>query len=173
MFFMDLESEILKEHSKQHSVKIANWIGADAKRFAQLMQLFLSAEYRVVQRSAWIVSLCAEKHPSLIQPWLSKMVRRAGEKDVHDAVRRNVVRVLQFVEIPRKLQGPVVNLCFNFLQSIAAPVAVKVFSMTVLANIARFEPDLKHEVKLAVEQMLPYGSAGFRSRGTKILNLLA
>lgn len=166
---MDLESEILKEHSKKQAIKIARWIGDDKKRFAQLMQLFLEGEYRVVQRSAWIVSLCGEKYPELIKPWLSKMVRKAQEKDVHNAVQRNVVRVLQFVNLPAPLQGPAANLCFNFLQSPETPIAVKAFSMTVLANIAAKEPDLKREVALIIEEMLPYGGPGIRSRGKKVL----
>ena len=170
---MNLESEILKEHSKRQSVKIARWVGDDKKRFALLMQLFLNGEYRVVQRSAWIVSLCAEQYPALIKPWLSKMVKKAQEKNVHNAVQRNVVRVLQFVDLPPSLQGPAANLCFNFLQSSETPIAVKAFSMTVLANIAKKEPDLKREVTLVIEEMLPYGGAGICSRGKKVLQQLS
>ena len=170
---MNLEFEILKEHSKHQAMKIADWIGGDPKKFAELMGLFLTAEYRVVQRSAWIVSHCAEKHPALIKPWLSKMVKRAGEKNVHDAVKRNVVRVLQFIEIPRSLQGRVANLCFTFLDDPKEPIAVKAFSMTVLAEIAKCEPDLRHEISLVIEQMLPYGSPGIQARARKILNLLS
>ncbi len=170
---MNLELEILQEHSKRQVSKIASWIGNDEKRFAELMELFLTAEYQIVQRSAWIVSLCVEKNPDLITPWLSKVVRRAGEKDIHDAVKRNVVRTLQFVKIPRSLQGRVANLCFDFLQNVKEPVAVKAFSMTVLANIAADEPYLKQEIKLVIEQMLPYGSAGILSRGKKVLKQLS
>lgn len=131
---MNLEREILKEHSKHQTVKIANWIGDNETRFADLMKLFLTAEYQIVQRSAWIDSRCAEQHPDLTKPWLSKMVSRAGEKNVHDAVKRNVVRLLQFVDVPHALQGKVANLCFDFLQDLKAPIAVKAFSMTVLAK---------------------------------------
>ena len=169
----NLESEILKEHSKRQTVKITRWVGNDGERFAELMVLFLTAEYLIVQRSSWIVSLCIENHPALIKPWLSKIVRRAAEKHLHDAVKRNVVRALQFVDIPRSLQGRVANLCFDFLQNVKEPVAVKAFSMTVLANIAAQEPDLKQEIKLIIEQMLPYGSAGIRSRGRRVLQQLS
>lgn len=170
---MVLEAEILKEHSKRQAVKISRWIGDDEERFAELMNLFLTGEYRVVQRSAWIVSLCAEHYPPLITPWMTKMVAKASEKNVHDAVKRNVVRVLQFVNIPKKIQGRVANLCFDFLRSIDAPVAVKAFSMTVLANIAADEPDLKREIALTVEAMLPYGGPGIRARAKKVLKQLS
>ncbi len=170
---MNLESEILKEHSKRQTVKIAQWIGSDQKRFAQLMQLFLEGEYRIVQRSSWIVSVCAEQYPVLVTPWLSRMIKKMQEKNVHNAVQRNVVRLLQFVDLPRSLQGRAANICFNFLQSPETPIAVKAFSMTVLANIARKEPDLKREVALVIEELLPYGGPGIRSRGKKVLHQLS
>ncbi len=97
---MDLESEILKEHSKRQMVRIAKWVGNDRKRFKQLMDLFLHGEFRVTQRAAWIISECYELNPQLVIPWLPAMIKKMQEPGVHDAVRRNVVRLLQFVEIP-------------------------------------------------------------------------
>lgn len=170
---MNLESEILKEHSKQQAVKITRWVGDDEKRFHALLDLFLNGEHRVVQRASWIVSLCAERHPALILPWLPQMIGKASEQGVHDAVKRNVVRLLQFVDIPKKLQGPAANLCFGFLQSVDAPIAVKAFSMTVLANIADAQPDLKRELSLVIAEMVPYSGPGIRSRAKKVLRRIS
>lgn len=170
---MDIEFEILKEHSKRQSVKIARWIGNDKERFEQLMKLFLSGEYRMAVRTAWILSHCADAHPEIILPWIAKLVKSASDTNAPGAVQRNVVRVLQYVNIPRVHQGRVADLCFSFLQNPKIPIAVKAFSMTVLANIAQSEPDLKHELSLVIEQMLPYGSAGLQSRGKKVLAQLS
>ena len=170
---MNLRNEILKEHSQRHLSHIISWIGSDAKRFAQLMDIFLTGEYRVVQRSSWVVSMCAERHPELTAPWLAQLIARAHDGTVHAAVQRNVVRLLQFVDIPKRLQGAAVNLCFGFLSAVESPVAVKVFSMTVLAKLAEHEPDLKNEIIPLIEQMLLYGSAGIQSRAKKVLRRLA
>jgi hypothetical protein len=169
---MDLESEILKEHSKRQAVRIASWISKDKKRFRQLMTLFLKGEYRITQRSAWIVSLCSDKHPELIRPYLKQMIRRMQEPGVHDAVKRNVIRILQFIEIPDALLGEVTTVCFDYLVSPNEPIAVRVFSMTVLGNIAQKEPDLKHELQLIIEQQLTYGSLGFCSRAKKVMKMI-
>lgn len=169
---MNLEEQILKEHSKHNTVRIARWIGNDKKRFRQLMDLFMKGEYRVTQRSAWIVSHCADEHPALILPYLNKMIARMMEPDVHIAVRRNVVRLLQNIEIPPSLAGKVATICFELLASQKEPVAVKCFSMTVLANIAKQEPDLKNEIRLMIEQQMPWGTGGFQSRGKRILREL-
>jgi hypothetical protein len=169
---MDLEAEILREHSKRQAVRIASWAGTDKKRFRKLMELFLRGEYRVTQRSAWIVNLCAEKHPGLIRPYLQRMIRKMQEPGVHDAVKRNVIRILQFIEIPDTLLGEVTKVCFDYLASPNEPIAVRVFSMTVLGNIAQKEPGLKHELRLVIEQQLACGGAGFCSRAGKVLKMI-
>jgi hypothetical protein len=169
---VDLRAEILKEHSKRQSVKIATWIGNDRARFKQLMELFLYGEYRITQRSAWIVSYCGENHPELITPWLSKMLEKMQEPGVHVAVKRNVLRILQDVNIPRTLLGIVTKLCFDYLTSTDNPIAVKVFAMTVLANVAKQEPDITRELRATIELMLPYAGPGIRSRGKRVLKQL-
>ena len=91
------------------------------------------------------------------------------EPEVPDAVKRNVVRILQFVGIPRGLQGVVANLCFALISSIDEPIAVRTFSMTVLANITQEEPGLKKELEIIVRNMLPYATPAFRARAKKVL----
>ena len=44
--------------------------------------------------------------------------------------------------------------------------------MDVLFNITKKFPELREELRLSIEDQMPFGSAGFLSRGTKILKLL-
>lgn len=166
---MNLEAEILNEHSKRNAARLAEWVGGDTKRFSTLMSLFLNGDYVTAQRSAWIVNLCVEKHPELVRPYLKRMIVRMQEPGVHNAVRRNVVRILRFIDIPGPLLGRVATVCFQYLSSPAEPIAVRAFSMVVLGNIARKEPDIRGELRLIIEQQLPYASAGFRSCARKVL----
>jgi hypothetical protein len=168
---MDLKNEILITRSKQQVVKLARWVGKDKAQVRQLMKFFLEGEHRLAEKSAWIIGHCAEVHLELFGPWLKPMIKIMQKPGAHDAVKRNVVRILQFVDIPRALQGIVANQCFEFLSSIDGPIAVRTFSMTVLAKIAKDEPDLKKELELIVRQMLPYGTPAFRSRAKKVLKL--
>jgi hypothetical protein len=169
---MNLEVEILKEHSKRQAVRIASWIGTDKKRFKSLMDLFLRGEYRTTQRSAWIVNLCAEAHPALLRPYLRRMIARMQQPGVHDSVKRNVIRILQFIPIPDELMGEVTLVCFEYLASPKEPIAVRVFSMAVLANIAQKEPGLKNELRLTIERQLEHGGMAFCSRARKVMKMI-
>ena len=53
---MNLRAQILKAHSKANCTKIVNWVGSNQTRFDELFNLFLTDEYRVVQRAGWPLS---------------------------------------------------------------------------------------------------------------------
>jgi hypothetical protein len=171
---MDLRAEILKEHSRVQSDKIAKWIGKDAGRFAQLVQLFLHDEYRVVQRAAWVLSVVVEKHYHMAEPHLPAMVKRMTDPGIPVAVKRNVVRILQFIDVPEALHGDVMNMCFELLGDPQETIAVRAFSMTVLANLAKHYPDIKQELRAIIEDALEQDpSPGFKNRAHKTLAALA
>jgi hypothetical protein len=87
----------------------------------------------------------------------------------HDAVRRNTFRLLQYIEIPPRLHAKVVNLGFHYLTDKRQAVAIRVFAMSVLANLSQAVPEIKNELKFAIEEQLPFASAAFVSRARKIL----
>jgi hypothetical protein len=169
---MDIRKALLKEHSKRQTLKIAAYAGNDSKAFAKMMKLFLGNEYRITQRASWAVTWCVIKRPELIRPWIGKLIQNLNRKDVHDAVKRNSLRVLCDVDIPEKYQGEAVETCFRLMKNKDEPIAVKVFAMSVLGNICVQQPDLSNELLPVIEEMLPYGSAAIRSRAKKILKRL-
>lgn len=166
---MNLVKALLKEHSKAQCNRIVEYIGTDKDRFEQLVNVFITSTYRVTQRAAWPLSYCVEYHPELIKPHLKKLIHNLKRPGLHDAVKRNTVRLLQFISIPKSLQGVTAQVCFDLLQNRKEPIAVRVFAMTVLSNIAKDQPELKSELKIIIEDNMPYGSAGFVSRSRKIL----
>ncbi len=165
----DIERQLLVEHTRRNTDRIVRWIGNDPERMEECMKVFLGGDPLLTQRSAWVVGVVADQRPGLLTPWLGAMVRKMREPGVHDAVRRNVVRALQFVEIPSRLSGKVAAICFDELESMKTPVAVKVFAMTVLAAIAERRPDLGREVRLVIERQVEYNSGAFRARARHVL----
>ena len=165
---MKLREEILKEHSKVQCTKIVKWVGSNQQRFDVLFNLFLHDEYRVVQRAAWPVSYCVRAHPQLIGHHFAKIIKNLQKPNLHDAVKRNTVRFLQNVSIPKRYQGALMDICFGYLQSPTEPIAVKVFAMTVLGNLSKEYPEIIPELKLVIEEQLPRQSAGFKSRAKKL-----
>lgn len=165
---MDLREELLVAHSKAQAERICAYIGNDAEKFAELMKLLTGPVYRLSQRAARPVSICIERHPGLIKPYWSLLTRLVERDDTQVAVRRNVVRLLQFVEIPRRYQGRIFEACYALLADVAEPVAVRVFAMTVAAQIARNEPELLAELRVVAMKHPEKATAGFRSRRRRL-----
>lgn len=166
---MDIRQALMTEHSKQQTMAIVEYIGEDPKRFAELMKVFFAGDYRLTQRAAWPMNYCAERHPKLILPYLPKLLDCLEREDMHDAVRRNVVRLLQYIEIPKRLTGRVYAHCVDLLDDADQPAAVRAFAMTVATRIAKSEPDLMNELRLIVSKHLPHATAAFRVRAREIL----
>lgn len=169
---MNLVKELLKAPSQAQRNKIVTYVDAHEDRFAQLVDIFLTGTYRVVQRAAWPLSYCVQEHPHLIKPHLRKLLLNLERDGLPDAVKRNTLRLMQFIEIPKAMQGLAADICFRFLANPQEPVAVRVFSMTVLGNLAGRQPFLKKELKILIEDQLPYASAGFTSRARRVLKTL-
>jgi hypothetical protein len=169
---MDLRKEILKEHSLLQKNKIIDYVGNVPSRFSKLVTVFLEGPYRVTQRASWPLSCCVEEHPELVKPHLLTLLKSVRKPGVHDSVKRNVMRLLQFIDIPKNLEGKVAEECFRLFNDKKEPVAVRVFAMTVLGNVALKNPELQNEVRILIEDSLPTGSAALLSRGRKILKSL-
>lgn len=170
--FMDLKKALLQEHSKAQTKKIVEFVGEHPGRFEKLVDVFLEGPFRVTQRAAWPLSYCVEHHPALIVPHLKRILDHLKKPGIHDAVKRNTIRLLQFTDIPKRFQAQVAHYCFQYLQDRKEPVAVRVFSMTVILQIAKNHPELKKELAMIIEDNLPYASAAFISRGRKVLHTI-
>jgi len=166
---MDILESLKQEHSKKQTDRIVAFVGADKRRFARLIDLFFKGEYRITQRAAWPLSYCVRAHPELIEPYIKLLLDNLARKDIHVAVIRNTVRLLQDVDIPKKHQGRVMSTCFDFLQSPETPVAVKAFSLTILSNLSKEHPDIGGELKLIIEEQWERSTAAFRSRAKRAL----
>jgi hypothetical protein len=161
---MDLRAALLEVHSKAQAEKIAAYVGDDPKRFAELVKLFLGPVYRLSQRSAWPVSYCIERHPELAKPYFNVFIKQLDRDDAHVAVRRNVARLFQFVDVPKRYQGRLFDACYNLVADPDQPVAVRVFSMTVAANIAKDLPDLLVELEAVARKYPALMTPGMRAR---------
>lgn len=166
---MDLKQAILAEHSKAQTDRIVGYVGSDKTRLNALVKVFLEGDALIQQRAGWPLSYCVQHHPSLILPHLGKLLKLLERKEVHNAVTRNIVRMLQDVPIPKRYQGRLMNICFEFIADPQQLVAIKAFSLTILDNLATQYPEIIPELKLIITERWPHETAAFHSRARKIL----
>ncbi|TDE16597.1 hypothetical protein [Dyadobacter psychrotolerans] len=168
---MNIREELLRDqiHFKEQALRISEFAVSTESNFKELINCFLSDEVRLAQRAAWSVSWAARKKPEMIQPYVHSLVNQLGRKDVHDAVIRNSLRILEDIDIPEEFHGKVMSTCFDYIQTRETPVAVKAFSLHILYIFSKIYPEIRNELKLIIQENIEYETAAFKSRGKKIL----
>ena len=166
---MNIRDALAAEHSKRQTMRIVRYVGDDPARFKELMEVFLSNEYRPVQRASWSVNCCVEQHPDLAKPYFTKLMGLLGRDDVHTGAHRNILRMFQFVDVPERYRGKLYDICTGFLDDISRPVAVRVFALSVAAKIADGHHALLGELRLLANKHASHASAGLRARARRVL----
>lgn len=166
---MNLRNTILLEHTKANCTYIINWIGNNQQRFNELFNLFLNDEYRVIQRAAWPLSYAVIAHPQFIQKHFAKLLKNLKQPGIHDAIKRNTIRLLSEIEIPKAYHGEIMNTCFNYITDPVEKPSVKAFSLTMLHRLSERYPEIVPELRTIIEDRWDFESAAFKSSAKKIL----
>ena len=169
---MDLEKELLKKQSLLQCNRIIKWIGDDETRYGLLVKLFFNGDYRLTQHAAWSMSYCIRLFPALAKPYFNKFIDQLSDGRAHPASKRNIVRLLQFVETPKRYHGKLMDNCFRFISDPEEAIAVKAFSLTILGKLSNTYPEILPEIKSIIEARWEFETLAFRSRAKKILSKL-
>ena len=165
---MNYINQLLKEHSRSNTDTIAKAIGNSAVEFKKIIDIIYQEKAPLPQRASWLLAAVDDKHPELLEPYISLFIDTIQQFKV-DAVKRNMALVLASRTIPKKVQGKLINCCFDLLLSPEEKVVVKVHAMQAIANIAVHHPELQIELKAAIENQLQKTTAAFHARARHVL----
>jgi hypothetical protein len=168
---MNYLNALAREHSRATTDRISKAIGNDPEEFKKIINIIYSEVPPLPQRASWVLALVSEKHPELIRPYVSKFISTIASFKI-DGIKRNMMLALASQSIPEKYQPKLIDACFDFILSPDEAVALKVHSMQVLANFCKQHPELKIELKAAIEDQLPKTTAAFFARAKRILQEL-
>ena len=120
-----------------------------------------------------VLSAVFDRNPKLILPHLKELIELLLEKPIHVAITRNIIRILQFCQIPEEFQSVLFDYCLELLEKPKTSIAVKAFSMQILVNLCKLHPELKQELIPVLELELSRNTEkGVQSRGRAMLKKL-
>ncbi len=169
---MSLKAQILGVKRKNDAQQIAHQIVQGIYPIEDLMALFFAEDWVICQKASWPLTMVADQDPQLLLPYVPQMIEHL-DRAHHDAVIRNTIRTWQVMNLPQDLEGPIYDKCFEYFADPQYAVAIRVFAMTVCANIAMRHPSLAQEIIPIIEDNWDHGTAAWRSRGKKELKRLA
>jgi len=124
---MNIREELLKQqiHFKKHAIEITEFAVSSDENFKELIDCFLSGDVRVAQRAAWSVSWAAHKQPQIVQPYVGVLISQLKRTDVHNAVIRNSLRILEDLDILRNFMVRLWMRAFNFYKDAIQPLQLR------------------------------------------------
>ncbi len=168
---MNLHHELSHRQHKEFVLALAKKIVQSKSLRDEFFELLINAESPIPQHAGWTLHHISDVDPEAVVPYLHVLLKHL-DRPAHDAVKRGIVRALVPIDIPDDHIGHAADICFRFLENAKETIAVKVHSMSVLSNICQKIPELKEELAMQIEIQMPTGSAGFKSRGRKILKAI-
>lgn len=170
---MNLHAALSQRIHKEEAQAIAAYIGTDAGRFAQLIELVLGEDQTAAKYGSWIIAHVMEKHPQLIQPHLEAILSFMRSSNTSQTLLRALVKALaEAGDIPEALQGEALQHCYNLLLDPKTPAAIQVHAMQTIFNLSKSEPDLLRELREVLLEGMPYGSAAYQARAKRLLGLI-
>lgn len=152
--------------------QLADSVRDNTKLFNSLINTYLAGPYRTTRRLAGAVTQVVLENPSLLKPHFKRIIDALNDQYASAALKRNTIRMFQFVAVPDNRHGQFIDICFRYLQDKKETIAVKVFAMTVLELLTHHRHELRRELRMIIEDQLPYAGPAFRSRGSKVLRKL-
>jgi hypothetical protein len=164
----------LSDSSKALAELTANMVYENPSLLKPLLEVSWLDREPWSHRASHVVSLCCCRFPELINPHISQIIGSLRKLN-SDGPIRNFLKI--FTEVPlnnlsNKNKSILLNRCFDYLSG-AFTVGVKVYSMEILFRLSEELPEIRQELFHLIETQLPESSAGFKSRGNKILSRLS
>jgi hypothetical protein len=141
--------------------------------FDNLLKCMEGSDPHLGALAAWAMSHAVSLRPDILKRnHFDRMVGLAGQT-THSALKRNILRAWQMVELPGELQYSIADIALKFLSSSGEDIAVKAFSITVLQNCLKQIPELKEEILFILEREMPHASAAYIVRAGKFMKAAA
>jgi hypothetical protein len=150
---------------------LINKVGDYPEHFDMLMNIALNSTEKKSWRAAWMADKIHDNYPSLIIPYLDRMIIKL--KILDDlAKKRHFLKLISVHEIPEEHMSFLFEFSLKTLIS-EEPPANRVHAMQVLYNISERERDFKPELVQIIEQEMEYRpTPGIITRGRRLLKKL-
>ncbi|MBN1414003.1 MAG: hypothetical protein JW973_02790 [Bacteroidales bacterium] len=165
--------KVLSDSSRKLADIAASMVLEEPERISALTDVILADEDPFASRAARVFSICADKFPEIFEMQQNTLIPYLHDIN-SEGVIRNILKIVADypVKLTKRNKGILLGLCFDWLEDLTKPVAIRVHAMQILYNTSLYETGIRDELISILEENYADGSMGFRSRTNKILKKL-
>lgn len=127
------------------------------------------SDARVVYNASWIISHAVDIDGSILSYKHHRSLLNALGSTETGGVKRNLIRVWQFIIIPETILPEIADFALKFLADPKEDIAVRAFAITVLENCLKTIPELKDEVLFLLQRELQIAGPAIRVRANRFI----
>jgi hypothetical protein len=142
----------------------------DPSLFDPLFEGMLSDNPLVRMRSADAIEKISAEHPYLLHAHKSRLLHEVAQSEQQE-VRWHVAQMLSRLDLNGEEREAAVGILLHYLEDDSK--IVKTFSMQALADLAQTDASLRPRVVPLLQRLTETGSPAMKSRGSKLLQMLA
>jgi len=163
---MELEFEWILTNS--YKADMISYASAHPEVFQEAIHLAIADKQPYSWRAAWLLWSCMEENDQRIQGYVKNIIETIAIRN--DDQQRELLIILQKMEIDEELEGLLFNHCVTVWEKINKKPSVRLNAFKVIVKIAHKHPGLSHEITfLTQDQYMDSLSASVKKSISKLI----
>jgi hypothetical protein len=139
-----METELEWILTNSYKADMISFLSTHPEYFEEAVKLAITDKKPYSWRAAWLLWSCMEKNDHRIQGYVKTIIDTLSDKK--DDQQRELLIVLQQMEINEELEGLLFNHCVTVWEKMNKKPSVRFNAFKVIVKIAQKHPDLSYEI---------------------------
>jgi hypothetical protein len=135
--------------TNSYKAEMISYLSAHPEDFEETIKLASSDKQPYSWRAAWLLWSCMEENDQRVQGYVKNIIGTISDKN--DDQQRELLKILQQMEINEELGGYLFNHCVAVWEKIKKKPSLRFNAFKVIVQIAQKYPDLSHEIILLTQ----------------------
>lgn len=145
----------------------------NSNQISELVSLAFEKDHLLSSRAMWVFGHCSDIDYNCTKPYHLKLINNLKQKNLHNGVIRNTLRLFQIHSVPKKTESFMLDKCFEYIKNPSEAIAVRAFAITVVFNISKPYPELLNELFIVLNHLSETEEGpGIRSRVKNIIKAI-
>jgi len=149
-------------------VEMISFLQSHPEHFEEAVQLAISDKQPFSWRAAFLLWGCMEENDKRIHKHIGSIINSV--KDKKDGHQRELLKILYRMDINKKYEGQIFDICMNLWEQISKDPSVRMTALKFILKISKKHPELLKEMTfLTQDQYLESLSPGVKKSISKMM----
>jgi hypothetical protein len=128
----------------------------------------IHAEKKIATRFSWMLGGIAEMDPQRVFPVVTYLFSHRHEITI-EHFERSLAKFFSLAGLPEEIEGEAVEALFQWLADHNATISTRFYAMIALDKFCRKQPELRHELRLILEEIAAHSTNSLHKKALEIL----